>query len=142
MTRNNHPIREEQTAAGIRKSIYPSLEHRMMDFSILFEVSRFEFWRDFRCNGMIGNIWVSACLVRDLKPARWEFVGENRLDDRAVRNRTFYPCLSIVYWYAQVNFEQTLQITKIRRFQPQWAKTKNNYRIQGQIRSQNKSRLV
>ena len=39
-------------------------------FSILFEVQRFEFWTDFRYNGMKGNLWVSACLVRDLKPVR------------------------------------------------------------------------
>ena len=67
----------------------------MLDFSILYEVLRFEFWTDFRCNGMIGNLWVSACLVRDLKPARWAFVGENRLDDGAIRNRAFQPCLCI-----------------------------------------------
>ena len=50
--------------AGIR-----ILGASMLDFSILFEVLRFEFWTDFRCNGMIGNLWVSAYLVRDLKPA-------------------------------------------------------------------------
>ena len=60
----------------------------MLDFSILFEVLRFEFWTDFQCNGMIGNLWVSACLVRDLKTAR-------AFDDGAIRNRAFHPCLSI-----------------------------------------------
>ena len=67
----------------------------MLDFSILFEVLCFKFSTDFRCNGMIGNLWVSACLVCNLKPARWAFVGENRLDDGAIRNRAFHPCLFI-----------------------------------------------
>ena len=49
-------------------------------FKILFEVQRFEFWTDFRYNGMRGNLWVSACLVHDLKPVRWEFVCEFQLD--------------------------------------------------------------
>ena len=43
---------------------------------ILFEVQRFEFWTDFRYNGMRGNLWVSACLVHDLKPVQWEFFSE------------------------------------------------------------------
>ena len=64
-------------------------------FFLLFEVQRFEFWADFRYNGMRGNLWVSACLVRDLKPVRWEFVSENRLGAEAIRNRAFHPCLSV-----------------------------------------------
>ena len=64
-------------------------------FKILFEVQRFEFWTDFRYNGMKGNLWVSSCLVRDLKPVRWEFVSENRLGAGAIRNRAFHPCFTI-----------------------------------------------
>ena len=45
---------------------------------------------DFIYNGMRRNLWVSDCLVRDLKPAQWEFVGENGLGAGA-----FHPCLSI-----------------------------------------------
>ena len=44
---------------------------------------------------MRGKLWVSAYLVRDLKPVRREFVGENQLGDGAVRNRAFHSCLSI-----------------------------------------------
>ena len=74
----------EKKQSSNQRGAYESLELRMLDFLILFEVLRFEFWTDFRCDGMIGNLWVSACLVRDLKPAQWAFVGENRLDDGAI----------------------------------------------------------
>ena len=40
-------------------------------------------------------LWVSAWLVRDLKPVRWEFVSENQLGAGAIRNRAFHPRFTI-----------------------------------------------
>ena len=54
---------------------------------------------------MRRNPRVSACLARDLKPVWSEFVGENRLNAGAVRNRALHPCLSIgtLRWTSNTN---------------------------------------
>lgn len=47
-----------------------------------------------RNNCIRGDLWVSACLVHDLKPVRWGFVSENWLGGEATWNRGYHPCLS------------------------------------------------
>ena len=75
---------------GTQNSSYGAIELRLLDFSIIFGVWRFEFWTNFKCNGTRRNRWLSDCLMWGLKAGRkssWRWTG---------RNQAFLPCLSTI----------------------------------------------
>ena len=109
----------------------------ILQFSILFEVYRFEFWTDFKYNGVRRNLWLSACLVHDLKAERWDekkplafsfwYViwkpsdGNLSVKIGLALGRSEIELSTLVsLLYAQVNVQRKIRhIVKIRRFQLQ-----------------------
>ena len=81
---------------GTRNSSRGCLEPRLLDFTLLFGGSLFEFSMNFQLNDRRRKANPSAFLVRSLEAVRCEFLGENRLGAGPVWNMDFLPCFPLI----------------------------------------------